>query len=56
MRKLIPNISKMAMGGEPPKGVKSIYVSNKKNPRLIAYNDSLDLSPLFCFSFELKYQ
>ena len=27
MKKLIPNISKMAMGGEPPK--KTIYVSNK---------------------------
>ena len=32
MKKLIPNISKMAMGGEPPR--KTIYVSNKNNPKL----------------------
>lgn len=43
MKKLIPNISKMAMGGEPPKGVKPIYVSDKNDPRLKSYNDSLSL-------------
>ena len=41
MKKLIPNISKMAMGGEPPR--KPIYVSNKNNPRLKSYQDSLSL-------------
>ena len=41
MKKLIPNISKMAMGGEPPR--KTIYVSNKNNPRLKSYQDSLAL-------------
>ena len=41
MKKLIPNINKMVMGGEPPR--KPIYVSNKNDPRLIAYSDSLDL-------------
>lgn len=41
MKKLLPNISKMQMGGEPPKGVKPIYVSDKNDPRLKSYNDSL---------------
>ena len=41
MKKLIPNISKMQMGGEPPR--KPIYVSNKNNPRLKSYQDSLAL-------------
>jgi hypothetical protein len=41
MKKLIPTISKMAMGGEPPR--KPIYVSNKNNPRLKSYQDSLSL-------------
>lgn len=41
MKKLIPNISKMAMGGEPPKRVKPIYVSNPDDPRLKSYQDSL---------------
>jgi hypothetical protein len=39
MRKLIPNITKMQMGGEPPK--KPIYVSDKNDPRLKSYRDSL---------------
>jgi hypothetical protein len=43
MKKLIPTISKMAMGGEPPKGVKPIYVSSKNDPRLKSYQDSLSL-------------
>jgi hypothetical protein len=41
MKKLIPTISKMAMGGEPPR--KPIYVSSKNDPRLKAYQDSLIL-------------
>jgi hypothetical protein len=41
MKKLIPTISKMAMGGEPPKGVKPIYVSDKNDPRFKSYQDSL---------------
>ena len=41
MKKLIPNISKMAMGGEPPR--KTIYVSDKNSPRLKSYQDSLAL-------------
>lgn len=41
MKKLIPNISKMAMGGEPPR--KTIYVSNKNNSKLKSYQDSLAL-------------
>ena len=41
MKKLIPTISKMAMGGEPPKGIKPIYVSSKNDPRLKSYQDSL---------------
>ena len=41
MKKLIPNISKMAMGGEPPR--KPIYVSDKNDPRLRAYQDSLNV-------------
>ena len=43
MKRLIPNITKMQMGGEPPKKVKPIYVSNKNDPRLRAYQDSLSL-------------
>ena len=43
MKKLIPTISKMAMGGEPPKIVKPIYVSSKNDPRLKSYQDSLSL-------------
>ena len=43
MKKLIPSISKMAMGGEPPKGKKPIYVSDKNSPRLKSYQDSLTL-------------
>jgi hypothetical protein len=39
MKKLIPTISKMVMGGEPPK--KPIYVSDKNDPRLKSYQDSL---------------
>ena len=42
MKKLIPNISKMAIGGEPPKGVKPIYVSDENDKRLKSYRDSLD--------------
>jgi len=42
MKKLIPNISKMAMGGEPPR--KPIYVSDKNDPRLKSYQDSARLS------------
>lgn len=38
MKKLIPNISKMQMGGEPPR--KPIYVSDKNSPRLKSYQDS----------------
>ena len=41
MKKLIPTISKMAMGGEPPR--KTIYVSDKNDPRLKSYQDSLSL-------------
>jgi hypothetical protein len=41
MKKLIPNISKMAIGGEPPR--KPIYVSDKNSPRLKSYQDSLSL-------------
>jgi hypothetical protein len=41
MKKLIPTISKMAMGGEPPR--KTIYVSSKNDPRLKSYQDSLSL-------------
>lgn len=41
MNKLIPNIRKMAMGGEPPR--KTIYVSNKNSPTLKSYQDSLAL-------------
>lgn len=41
MKKLIPTISKMAMGGEPPR--KPIYVSDKNDPRLKSYQDSLSL-------------
>lgn len=44
MKKLIPNISKMAMGGEPPR--KTIYVSDKNSPRLKSYQDSLSLYKL----------
>jgi len=40
MKKLIPTISKMAMSGEPPR--KPIYVSNKNDPRLKSYQDSLN--------------
>ena len=48
MKKLIPNISKMAMGGEPPKGVKppvrdTMFVSDLKDPRLKSYQDSARL-------------
>jgi hypothetical protein len=39
MKKLIPTISKMAMGGEPPR--KPIYVSDKNDPRFKSYQDSL---------------
>ena len=41
MKKLIPTISKMVMGGEPPR--KPIYVSDKNDPlryRINAANDS----------------
>lgn len=41
MKKLLPNISNMAMGGEPPR--KTIYVSDKNSPRLKSYQDSLAL-------------
>jgi hypothetical protein len=41
MKRLIPNITKMQMGGEPPR--KPIYVSNKNDPRLRAYQDSLNV-------------
>lgn len=41
MKKLIPTISKMAMGGEPPR--KPIYVNNKNNSLLRDYQDSLAL-------------
>lgn len=41
MKRLIPNINKMQMGGEPPR--KSIYVSDKNDPRLRAYQDSLNV-------------
>lgn len=41
MKKLIPNITKMAMVGEPPR--KTIYVSDKNSPRLKSYQDSLAL-------------
>ena len=41
MKKLIPSISKMQMGGEPPR--KTIYVSDKNSPRLKSYQDSLSL-------------
>lgn len=49
MKKLIPNISKMAMGGEPSKGVKppvrdTMYVSDLNDPRLKSYQDSARLS------------
>jgi len=40
MKKLIPTISKMAMGGEPPKR-DTMYVSSKNDPRLKSYQDSL---------------
>jgi hypothetical protein len=40
MKKLIPNISKMVMGGEPPR--KPIYVSDENDKRLKSYRDSLD--------------
>ena len=38
MKKLIPNISKMQMGGEPPR--KPIYVSNKNICELSATNEN----------------
>ena len=49
MKRLIPNISKMAMGGEPPKGIKppvrdTMFVSDLKDPRLKSYQDSARLS------------
>lgn len=49
MKKLLPNISKMQMGGEPPKGVKppvrdTMYVSDLNDPRLKSYQDSVRLS------------
>lgn len=49
MKKLIPNISKMQMGGEPPKGIKppvrdTMFVSDLKDPRLKSYQDSARLS------------
>jgi len=49
MKKLIPNISKMVMGGKPPKGVKppvrdTMYVSDLNDPRLKSYQDSVRLS------------
>ena len=44
MKKLIPNINKMVMGGEPPR--KTIYVSDKNSPRLKSYQDSLSLYKL----------
>jgi hypothetical protein len=52
MKKLIPNISKMAMGGEPPKGIKppvrdTMFVSDLKDPRLKSYQDSTKLSKLY---------
>lgn len=48
MKKLIPNISKMVMGGEPSKGVKppvrdTMYVSDLNDPRLKSYQDSARL-------------
>jgi hypothetical protein len=49
MKRLIPNISKMAMGGEPPKGIKppvrdTMFVSDLNDPRLKSYQDSARLS------------
>lgn len=48
MKKLIPNINKMVMGGEPPKGVKppvrdTMFVSDLNDPRLKSYQDSARL-------------
>ena len=53
MKKLIPNISKMAMGGEPPR--KTIYVSNKNNPKLKSYQDSLSLYNKYPYSKTDEY-
>jgi len=41
MKELIPTISKMVLGGEPPR--KPIYISDKNDPRFKSYQDSLNV-------------
>lgn len=50
MRKLLPNISKMVMGGEPPR--KTIYVSDKNDPRLKSYQDSVNVRNKYSQKFQ----